>query len=83
MAAWLCRQWTGANLRELGVVFGLTGIYSVSNLVRRAASRRAESIQWRERESKILLELGLTTKYKADPYALSFPPTVSACLAIP
>ena len=36
IAAWLYRKWTGATLRELGPYFGLSGVDSVSNLVRRA-----------------------------------------------
>jgi hypothetical protein len=34
MAAWLCHNWTGATLSELGPYIGLGAVDSVSNLVR-------------------------------------------------
>lgn len=65
MAAWLCRQWTGATLEKLGVAFGVNGIGSVSNLVRRAELRRKESRTWSIRQRKIEASLGLKTQHKA------------------
>jgi chromosomal replication initiation ATPase DnaA len=65
MAAWLCRRWTGATLRELGSAFGLTGTDSVSNLVRRAQQQFKESASWRKRASKIEASLNLNTEHKA------------------
>ena len=65
MAAWLCRRWTGATLKELGVAFGVNGIGSVSNLVRRAEQRRKESRTWSIRQLKIETSLGLKTQHKA------------------
>jgi hypothetical protein len=65
MAAWLCRQWTGATLDELGASFGLEGTGSVSNLVRRAEQRRKESRKWSNRQHKIEGSLGLKNQPKA------------------
>jgi len=65
MAAWLCRQWTGATLEELGIAFGVNGTGSVSNLVRRAEQRRKESRKWSSRQRKIEVSLGLNTQHKA------------------
>ena len=65
MAAWLCRQWTGDSLQELGKHFGVEGIGSVSNLVRRAEQRRQKSRQWSTRLSQIETSLGLKTQNKA------------------
>lgn len=65
MAAWLCRQWTGATLEELGTAFGLRGTGSVSNLVRRAEGRRKESREWIDRQRKIEHTLALNTQHKA------------------
>ena len=65
MAAWLCRQWTGATLDELGASFGLEGTGSVSNLVRRAEQRRKESRKWSNRQQKIEGSLGLKNQPKA------------------
>ena len=65
MAAWLCRKWTGATLRELGPYFGLGGIDSVSNLVRRAETRHSKSQTWKQTAGKIEADLGLNTENKA------------------
>jgi len=65
MAAWLCRKWTGATLRELGPHSGLSGTDSVSNLVRRAEKRFATSRKWKQAVSRIETTLGLNTKHKA------------------
>ena len=65
MAAWLCRRWTGATLRELGPAFGLTGTDSVSNLVRRAQQQFKGSASWRKRASEIETSLHLKTEKKA------------------
>jgi len=65
MAAWLCRRWTGATLSELGPYFGLEGVDSVSNLVRRAEKRHAESRKWKQMAGKIESSLGLNTEHKA------------------
>jgi REP element-mobilizing transposase RayT len=65
MAAWLCRQWTGATLAELGPCFGLEGTDSAANLVRRAEKRRRESSKWRQRAKQVEASLGLNTEYKA------------------
>ena len=65
MAAWLCRRWTGATLQELGEAFGLSGIGSVSNLVRRAEQRRKESKAWITRQHEIEKSLSLNTQHKA------------------
>ncbi|WP_146595703.1 hypothetical protein [Novipirellula galeiformis] len=43
IAAWLCRRWSPATLREMGPRFSLSGVDSVSNLVRRAERRHRES----------------------------------------
>ena len=42
-AAWLCRRYTEASLRELAEPFGLTRAGSVSNLTRRAVAALAEN----------------------------------------
>jgi chromosomal replication initiation ATPase DnaA len=60
MAAWLCRRWTGVSLEK----FGVEGIGSVSNLVRRAEQRRKTSSEWSTRQSKIETSLGLKTQHK-------------------
>lgn len=65
MAAWLCRRWSGATLRELGTWFGLTGTDSVANLVRRAEIRNQESSKWRRQAKQIEIALGLHTENKA------------------
>jgi putative transposase len=65
MAAWLCRQWTGVTLEELGTHFGVSGTGSVSNLVRRAEQRREKSRSWSTRQHKIEKTLGLKTQHKA------------------
>ncbi|TWT92829.1 hypothetical protein [Stieleria varia] len=65
MAAWLCRRWTGATLAELGEAFGVSGIGSVSGLVRRAERRHAESPSWRRRAASIEDRLQLKTQCKA------------------
>ena len=65
MAAWLCRKWTGATLRQLGPFFGLSGVDSVSNLVRRAEKRYAESRKWKRIMQEIESSLGLNTEHKA------------------
>jgi len=65
MAAWLCRKWTGATLRELGKSFGLGGTDSVSNLVRRAEARYNESRKWKQTVTKIERDLNLNTEHKA------------------
>ncbi len=65
MAAWLCRRWSGATLRELGPLFGLSGTDSVSNPVRRAEKRYKESRKWRCRVEEIETKLGLNTEHKA------------------
>ena len=65
MAAWLCRRWTGATLAELRPAFGLEGIDSVSNLVRRAEKRYTASATWQETATKIETALGLKTEHKA------------------
>jgi len=65
MAAWLCRRWSGATLRELGPWFGLAGTDSVSNLVRRAEARYKELSKWRRQVTQIETELGLNTEHKA------------------
>jgi len=67
MAAWLCRRWTGATLRELGPAFVLTGTDSVSNLVRRAHQQSRRSASWRKMASKIETSLHLNTEHKACP----------------
>lgn len=64
MAAWLCRRWTGATLRELGPAFGLTGTDSVSNLVRRAEQQSKRSANWRMRAREIEATLHLNTEHK-------------------
>jgi len=64
MAAWLCRRWSGATLRQLGSWFGLDGTDSVSNLVRRAEARYKESSKWRRQAKNIEIELGLNTEHK-------------------
>lgn len=65
MAAWLCRRWTGATLAELGEAFGVSGIGSVSGLVRRAERRHAQSPSWRRRAASIEDRLQLKTQCKA------------------
>ena len=65
MAAWLCRQWTGATLSELGASFGLKGTDSVSNLIRRANKRHQESDKWRRTATRIERSIGLKTEHKA------------------
>jgi hypothetical protein len=65
MAAWLCRKWTGATLGDLGPSFGLLGVDSVSNLVRRATKRNTESNEWRRQTREIETALGLNTEHKA------------------
>ncbi|WP_153556762.1 hypothetical protein [Roseimaritima sediminicola] len=65
MAAWLCRRWSPATLRELGPRFGLPGVDSVSNLVRRAERRYQESRQWRHDAANIEQQLHLNTEHKA------------------
>ena len=65
MAAWLCRKWTGATLRELGPCFGLAGVDSVSNLVRRAEKRYTESRKWKRTAREIEASLHLNTEHKA------------------
>ncbi len=51
MAAWLCRRWSGATLRELGPWFGLAGTDSVSNLVSvRKRCPREEKVSGTESE---------------------------------
>lgn len=65
MAAWLCRRWTGATLSDLGPAFGLAGVDSVSNLVRRAEKRRTESSKWRKTSKEIEDQLKLNTEHKA------------------
>jgi len=52
MAAWLCRRWSGATLRDLGTCFGLEGTDSVSNLARRAEIRYNESSNWRRQANR-------------------------------
>jgi REP element-mobilizing transposase RayT len=42
-AAWLCRRYSEASLRELAPLFGLSGASSVPNLTRRLESRRKTS----------------------------------------
>ncbi|WP_040771223.1 hypothetical protein [Novipirellula maiorica] len=64
MAAWLCRRWSGATLRELGPRFGLEGTDSVSNLVRRAEARYNESSNWRRQAREIEVVLRLNTEHK-------------------
>jgi hypothetical protein len=64
MAAWLCRRWTGATLRELGPAFGLTGTDSVSNLVRLTGQQFKVSASWRKRASEIAATLHLKTEHK-------------------
>ena len=65
MAAWLCRRWTGATLTELGPLFGVTGVGSVSGLVRRAERRHRQSSTWRRKASGIEASLRLKTQCKA------------------
>jgi hypothetical protein len=65
MAAWLCRQWTGATLDQLGPLFGVSGVGSVSNLVRRAERRRSRSTAWVRQAREIERSLGLNTQDKA------------------
>ncbi len=65
MAAWLCRRWSPATLRELGPRFGLSGVDSVSNLVRRAEQRHKESSRWRQDATNIERKLHLNTEHKA------------------
>ena len=65
MAAWLCRKWTGATLRTLGPHFGLEGVDSVSNLVRRAEQRYTESRKWKHSAKQIEAILRLNTEHKA------------------
>ncbi|EMI15474.1 hypothetical protein RMSM_07596 [Rhodopirellula maiorica SM1] len=65
MAAWLCRRWSAATLRELGPRFGLSGVDSVSNLVRRAEQRHKESSRWRQDAASIERQLHLNTEHKA------------------
>jgi hypothetical protein len=67
MAAWLCRRWTGATLRELGPAFGLTGTDSVSNLVRLTGQQFKVSASWRKRASEIAASLYLNTEQKTRP----------------
>lgn len=65
MAAWLCRKWTGASLTELGPYFGLAGVDSVTNLVRRAEKQLADSKQWQLTVKRIEQAIGLNTENKA------------------
>ena len=65
LAAWLCRKWTGATLRALGPHFGLEGVDSVSNLVRRAEQRYTESRKWKHSARQIEAILRLNTEHKA------------------
>jgi len=64
MAAWLCRRWSGATLKELGPWFGLEGTDSVSNLSRRAETRYNESPKWRRKAKQIETQLKLNTEHK-------------------
>jgi hypothetical protein len=67
MAAWLCRRWTGATLRELAPAFGLTGTDSVSNLVRHAEQQFKKSASWRKRASEISASIHLKTEQDLTP----------------
>lgn len=64
MAAWLCRRWTSATLEELGVLFGVSGTGSVSNLAR-SAEKQLQKRSMLKRKQSIESALSLNIENKA------------------
>jgi REP element-mobilizing transposase RayT len=62
LAAYLCRRYSGATLRELSIEFGLSHPDGSANLVRRAKARLKESAELRTQCQKIERKLGLKTE---------------------
>lgn len=62
LAAYLCRRYSAATLRELSIEFGLSHPDGSANLVRRAKARLKESAELRTQCQKIERKLGLKTE---------------------
>ena len=62
LAAYLCRRYSGATLRELSIEFGLLHPDSSTNLVRRAKARLKDSAELRKQCEQIERKLGLKTE---------------------
>ena len=62
LAAYLCRRYSGATLRELSTEFGLSHPDGSANLVRRAKARLKDSAELRKQCDQIERKLGLKTE---------------------
>ena len=62
LAAYLCRRYRGATLRELSIEFGLSHPDGSANLVRRAKARLKNSAELRKQCEQIERQLGLNTE---------------------
>ena len=62
LAAYLCRRYSGATLRELSIEFGLSHPDGSANLVRRAKARLKDSAELRKQCEQIERKLGLKTE---------------------
>ena len=65
MAAYLCRRYTTASLRELSDRFGLSHPDSASDLVRRGAKRIEQSSEAVRQQAAIEKKLGLNPESRA------------------
>ena len=63
MAAWLCRKWTGATLRELGSHFGLSGIDKRVKFSATSRKKHAESRKWKQAAREMESTLALNTEH--------------------
>ena len=62
LAAYLCRRYSGATLRELSIEFGLSHPDGSANLVRRAKARLKDSAELQKQCQQIEQKLGLKTE---------------------
>lgn len=62
LAAYLCRGYRGATLRDLSIEFGLSHPDGSANLMRRAKARLKDSEELRKHCQQIEREIGLKTE---------------------
>ena len=62
LAAYLCRRYSGATLRELSIEFGLSHPDGSANLARRAKAKLKDSAELRKQCQQIERKLGLKTE---------------------
>jgi len=58
LAAYLCRHYSGATLRELSIEFGLSHSDGSANLLRRAKATLKDSAELRKQSEQIEWNLG-------------------------